>query len=124
MQNNMLTIERDKLYKLRNGDIVRVLATDIEGENPIAVVYVASAFCPVGTVSKRDALGRYPRHRYSILGASRGLDIVAEHREPRTLYANIYPWGVGPLHKSEHAARFFAKSEALEIAVPFREVIE
>lgn len=82
----MLKIERDKLYKLRNGEIVRVLAVDVPGERPVVVYNIT-----VGAAGTRNADGSW-----RLLTNDRGqrvahsADIVAEHIEPRVVWVNEY----------------------------------
>jgi hypothetical protein len=70
-----LKIERDKLYKLRNGEIVRVVCVDVPGNYPLMGYAVADSarylWCADG---KNTSCGTSP------------YDIIAEHREPRTFW--------------------------------------
>lgn len=108
----MLKIERDKKYKLRNGTVVRVLATDCAGGYPMVVQ------------DSNGNLFRYHSNGQTDAYRTNEYDIVAEYREPRTFYINFYGDGSNRAFNTEAEAKssentFFAE----EIAVLFREVL-
>lgn len=80
----MLKIERDKLYKLRNGDIVRVLAVDVPGKRPVVVCNIT-----VGAVGTRNADGSWHSND-RVQRGEHPADIEAEHIEPKVMWVNEY----------------------------------
>lgn len=77
-----MKLERDKVYRARNGSLWRVVCVDAPGTQPV-VVHEAAPEKGCGYV----AINRIHADGQCYLNREADCDLIAEHREPRTIYA-------------------------------------
>jgi hypothetical protein len=97
-----MKIERDKLYRNRAGDKMRVICTDLPGEYPVAAVTSGGnlyVYTSVGVCLET--------------GLSRD-DLVSEYKEPQEYWLNVYGNG------AKSAEAFLTEQDANEFALEGR----
>jgi len=111
-----MKLERDKLYVLNTGDIVRCLATDgVVHQRPVHVTVTKPHQRNPNNIGMSYLL---TEEGHAISG---GLHIIREYREPRVIYINEYSFG---LSGSPYLTPDAAKGVALLGRIATRKFVE